>query len=103
MLKLFSQQTRCSTWRQLWLWLAEAEKELGLPISDEAISQLKAHVTLTSEDFATAAAEEKKRRHDVMSHIFAYGQVAPAAAGIIHTGATSWSVCPNPYVQTSAF
>ena len=95
MLKLFSPQTRFSTWRQLWLWLAEAEKELGLPISDEAISQLKAHLTLTSDDFAIAAAEEKRRRHDVMAHVHAYGQVAPEAAGIIHIGATSCYVTDN--------
>ena len=90
MRKLFSAQTRYSTWRKLWLWLAEAEKELGLPISDEAISQLKAHLTLTSDDFTVAEAEEKRRRHDVMAHVHAYGQAAPQAAGIIHWGATSW-------------
>ncbi|KAI9676727.1 MAG: adenylosuccinase ade13 [Trizodia sp. TS-e1964] len=86
---LFSPRTRASTWRQLWVWLAEAEKELGLPISDEAISQMKEHITLTDKDFEVAELEEKKRRHDVMAHVYAYGQVAPAAAGIIHWGATS--------------
>ncbi|RDL40170.1 Adenylosuccinate lyase [Venustampulla echinocandica] len=86
---IFSARTRASTWRQLWVWLAEAEKELGLNISDEAISQMKAHITMTDNDFEVAAVEEKKRRHDVMAHVHAFGQVAPAAAGIIHWGATS--------------
>lgn len=88
MLKLFSPRTRASTWRQLWVWLAEAGKELGLNISDEAIAQMQAHVTVTDADFEIAAIEEKRRRHDVMAHVHAYGQVAPAAAGIIHWGAT---------------
>lgn len=95
MLRLFSPQTRASTWRQLWVWLAEGEKELGLDISDDAIAQMKAHLVLTDEDFKTAAVEEKRRRHDVMAHVHAYGQVAPAAAGIIHYGATSCYVTDN--------
>ena len=95
MLSLFSAQNRASTWRQLWIWLAEAEQELGLDISDEAIAQMKAHVVLSEADFHTAAVEEKRRRHDVMAHVHAYGQVAPAAAGIIHLGATSCYVTDN--------
>ncbi|KAE8378384.1 Cullin repeat-like-containing domain protein [Aspergillus bertholletiae] len=86
---LFSPRNRFSTWRKLWLWLAESEKELGLSISDEAIEQMKAHITIQDEEFKVAAEEEKRRRHDVMAHVHAYGQVAPAAAGIIHWGATS--------------
>ncbi|KAE8350096.1 Cullin repeat-like-containing domain protein [Aspergillus coremiiformis] len=82
-------ENRFSTWRQLWLWLAESEKELGLSISDEAIEQMKAHLTIQDEEFKVAAEEEKRRRHDVMAHVHAFGQVAPAAAGIIHWGATS--------------
>ncbi|KAI5807913.1 L-Aspartase-like protein [Peziza echinospora] len=89
MSELFSNSTRYSTWRQLWLWLAQAEKELGLPISDDAIAQMKEHIQLTEEDFKVAEIEEKRRRHDVMAHVHAFGQVAPAAAGIIHWGATS--------------
>ena len=89
MSSLFSPRKRFSTWRQLWIWLAEAQKELGLDISQEAISQMKEHVSLTAEDFQVAETEEKKRRHDVMAHVYAFGQVAPAAAGIIHWGATS--------------
>lgn len=61
MLQLFSPRTRASTWRQLWIWLAEGEKELGLEISDLAITQMKAHVTMTDKDFETAAIEEKRR------------------------------------------
>lgn len=95
MKKLFSPRTRNSTWRQLWIWLAEAEKELGLDISDKAIEQMKAHVTVSDEDFEIARVEEKRRRHDVMAHVHAYGQVAPDAAGIIHWGATSCYVTDN--------
>ncbi|KIW45556.1 adenylosuccinate lyase [Exophiala oligosperma] len=95
MLRLFSARTRASTWRQLWIWLAEAERELGLDISEEAISQMKAASTMTDEDFAVAAIEEKRRRHDVMAHVHAFGQRAPAAAGKIHLGATSCYVTDN--------
>lgn len=88
MSSLFSNATRFGTWRQLWLWLAQAEKQLGLPISDEAIEQMKAHLELTEQDFKVAEVEEKRRRHDVMAHVHAFGEVAPAAAGIIHWGGT---------------
>ncbi|KAF9476616.1 Adenylosuccinate lyase [Pholiota conissans] len=92
---LFSPANRFSTWRKLWLNLATAEKQLGLPISDEAISQMKANLNLTPEQFDIAAVEEKKRRHDVMAHVHTFGTVAPAAAGIIHLGATSCYVTDN--------
>ncbi|KAI1473250.1 adenylosuccinate lyase [Daldinia caldariorum] len=96
MKKLFSQRSRHSTWRQLWLWLAEAEKELGLEsITDEALEQMRAHLTVTDDDFKIAIEEEHRRRHDVMGHVHAYGVVAPAAAGIIHAGATSCFVTDN--------
>ncbi|KAJ5054906.1 uncharacterized protein L3040_001168 [Drepanopeziza brunnea f. sp. 'multigermtubi'] len=96
MKKLFGARNRHSTWRQLWLWLAEAEKEVGLEgISDEAIAQMKAHLKLTDKDFEIAAVEEKRRRHDVMAHVHAFGVAAPAAAGIIHLGATSCYVTDN--------
>ncbi len=95
MLKLFSARTRASTWRQLWIWLAEAEQTLGLDISDEAISQMKAASTMSDEDFHVAAIEEKRRRHDVMAHVHAFGLRAPAAAGKIHLGATSCYVTDN--------
>lgn len=87
MSQLFSQRSRHSTWRKLWLYLAESEKELGIEnISDEAIEQMRAHLMVTDADFEVARVEEKKRRHDVMAHVHAFGQVAPSAAGIIHYG-----------------
>ena len=93
MLKLFSQRTRIETWRQLWTELAAAEHDLGLPVSEEQVAALRAHIT--DIDFEVAAAQEKKVRHDVMAHVYAYGQVAPCAAGIIHLGATSCYVTDN--------
>ncbi|RMZ74553.1 adenylosuccinate lyase [Pyrenophora seminiperda CCB06] len=96
MSQLFSQRSRHSTWRKLWLFLAEAEKELGIDtITEDALSQMREHLTVTDDDFGVAKVEEKKRRHDVMAHVHAYGQVAPAAAGIIHYGATSCYVTDN--------
>ncbi|KAH6881512.1 L-Aspartase-like protein [Alternaria rosae] len=96
MSQLFSQRSRHSIWRKLWLFLAESEKELGIPsITDEALSQMREHLTVTDDDFGVAKVEEKKRRHDVMAHVHAFGQVAPAAAGIIHYGATSCYVTDN--------
>ena len=84
----FSEDKRYSTWRKLWLNLAIAEKQLGLTdITDEAIEQMKAN--LYNIDYKVAAEEEKKRRHDVMAHVHTFGLVAPAAAPIIHLGATS--------------
>ncbi|KAF7314210.1 Adenylosuccinate lyase [Mycena kentingensis (nom. inval.)] len=88
-------ENRFSTWRKLWLNLAIAEKELGLPITDEAIAQMEANLDLTPEQFDVAAKEEKQRRHDVMAHVHTFGTVAPAAAGIIHLGATSCYVTDN--------
>ncbi|KAL5525112.1 ADE13 [Sanghuangporus sanghuang] len=95
MAHLFSPAMRFHTWRKLWLNLAIAEKELGLPISDEAIKQMKENLHLDKEQFEIAAKEEKKRRHDVMAHVHTFGTVAPAAAGIIHLGATSCYVTDN--------
>ncbi|KAF8637105.1 hypothetical protein AX17_003009 [Amanita inopinata Kibby_2008] len=92
---LFSPVNRFYTWRVLWLNLAIAEKELGLPISNEAIEQMKNNLQLNHEQFEMAAQEEKKRRHDVMAHVHTFGKVAPAAAGIIHLGATSCYVTDN--------
>jgi len=87
MQELFSSQRIFSTWRRLWLALAEAERELGLNITDEQIRQLAEH--LDDIDFAKAAEYERKFRHDVMAHIHALADVAPAARPIIHLGATS--------------
>lgn len=88
MKELFGARTRFSNWRKLWTWLAEAEKELGLNISDKAIDQLQSHQQITDDELAAAAVEEKRRRHDVMAHVHVYGQTCPEAAGIIHLGAT---------------
>ncbi|OJA21469.1 hypothetical protein AZE42_13633 [Rhizopogon vesiculosus] len=83
MAHLFSTAHRSRTWRELWLTLAIAEKELGLPIPDEAIEQMKNNLDFTLEQFDIAEKEQVKRLHEVMSHIHTFGQVAPAAAGII--------------------
>ena len=93
MLKLFSQDTRIRTWRKLWVSLARAEHALGLNITDAQVAELEAH--LEDIDYAVAAAREKEVRHDVMAHVYAYGKVAPSAAGIIHLGATSCYVTDN--------
>ncbi|KAH8712374.1 Adenylosuccinate lyase [Beauveria bassiana] len=96
MSQLFSQRSRHSTWRKLWLGLAESEKELGIDtITPEALEQMKANLTVTDQDFEVARVEEKIRRHDVMAHVHAFGIAAPAAAGIIHYGATSCYVTDN--------
>ena len=93
MLELFSAETRIKTWRRLWVSLAKAEHALGLPVTQEQVDELAAHVA--DIDFAAAAAREKEVRHDVMAHVYAYGLVAPKAAGIIHLGATSCYVTDN--------
>ena len=93
MTALFSPQKRVETWRRLWTALARAEHELGLPVSEEQVAELEAHVS--DIDFAYAAEREKEVRHDVMAHIAAYGKAAPSAAGIIHLGATSCYVTDN--------
>ena len=90
---IFSPDKKFKTWRRLWIALAETEKELGLPITQEQIDELKAH----AEDINYEVAKERERlvRHDVMSHVFAYGQQCPLAKGIIHLGATSCYVGDN--------
>ncbi|QNL44385.1 adenylosuccinate lyase [Oscillibacter hominis] len=93
MLHLFSPDMRFSTWRRLWVALARAEHTLGLPVSAEQVEELAAHTE--DIDYDVVAAREKEIRHDVMAHIYAYGQVCPKAAGIIHLGATSCYVTDN--------
>lgn len=90
---LFSPDKKFCTWRRLWIALAQAEHELGLPVSAEQVEELRAH----QEDINYDVAEERERvvRHDVMSHVYAYGQQCPKAAGIIHLGATSCYVGDN--------
>ena len=93
MLYNFSPNNKFRTWRQLWIALAEIEKDLGLEITDEQITQLKEQAE--NIDYDVAAAYEKKFRHDVMAHVHTYGDVAPSAKGIIHLGATSAFVGDN--------
>ena len=90
---IFSPEKKFKTWRKLWIALAETEKELGLPITDEQIEELKAH----QDDINFEAAKEREKlvRHDVMSHVYAYGLQCPKAKGIIHLGATSCYVGDN--------
>jgi adenylosuccinate lyase len=93
MLKIFSPNNKFSNWRKLWIALAECEKELGLNITDAQIDELKMHIY--DIDFARAAQIEKEVRHDVMSHVLAYGEQCPTAKPIIHLGATSAYVGDN--------
>ena len=96
---IFSQDMKFRTWRKLWIALAETEMELGLSqdgkpvITREQIDELKSHADDINYDVAKA--REKEVRHDVMSHVYAYGQQCPKAAGIIHLGATSCYVGDN--------
>ena len=93
MQRIFSNDKKFRTWRRLWIALAESEKELGLAITQEQIDELKAH----AEDINYDVAREREKivRHDVMSHVYAYGQQCPNAKGIIHLGATSCFVGDN--------
>jgi len=93
MCTLWGPQRKFSTWRRLWVALAEVEAELGVPITASQIEQLRASVD--DIDFALAAEYEKKLRHDVMAHVHAYGDCCPDAKGIIHLGATSCFVTDN--------
>ena len=93
MLQLFSSDTRYQTWRRLWVSLAKAEMNLGLPITQEQVDALSAHVC--DIDYECVRQREKEVRHDVMAHVYAFGKVAPSAAGVIHLGATSCYVTDN--------
>ena len=93
MLRLFSAETRVRTWRRLWVALARAEHNLGLPITGEQVAELEAHIE--DIDFELAAQREREVRHDVMAHVYTYGKAAPSAAGVIHLGATSCYVTDN--------
>ncbi len=90
---VFSADKKFTTWRKLWVALARAEMELGLPVTQEQVSELEANIE--NIDYDVAESYERKFRHDVMSHVHAYGQVCPNAAGIIHLGATSCYVGDN--------
>lgn len=93
MLELFSPDTRYQTWRRLWVSLAKAEMKLGLPITQQQVAELEDHIK--DIDYDCVSKREKEVRHDVMAHVYAYGQAAPSAAGVIHLGATSCYVTDN--------
>ena len=93
MLYLFSADKKFTTWRKLWVALARAEMELGLPVTQEQVDEMEAH--LTDIDYALAAEMEKKLRHDVMAHVHTFGTACPKAMPIIHLGATSCYVGDN--------
>lgn len=93
MTRLFSADTRYVTWRKLWLALATAEKDLGLPITEAQLEEMAAH--LTDIDYDLVSAREKEVKHDVMAHLYAFGKAAPSGSGIMHLGATSCYVTDN--------
>ena len=93
MLYLFSADKKFSTWRKLWVALARAEMELGLPVTQEQVDELESHIT--DIDYEKAAQWERKLRHDVMAHVHTYGELCPKAMPIIHLGATSCYVGDN--------
>lgn len=93
MVRLWSPRNRHATWRRIWLALAESQRALGLPITEMQLRQMRA--ALDDIDFAAAARYERETRHDVMAHIHALGDAAPAARGIIHMGATSMDIVDN--------
>ena len=90
---IFSDDNKFSTWRKLWVALAESERELGLPITQEQIDELRSHIY--DIDYEMAAREERRVRHDVMAHVLTYGACCPHAKGILHLGATSCYVGDN--------
>ena len=93
MQEIFSDDSKFSTWRKLWIALAESEQELGIEITDEQIAEMKANIY--NIDYEMAAKKEKEVRHDVMAHVLTYGAVCPEAKPIIHLGATSCYVGDN--------
>jgi adenylosuccinate lyase len=95
MLRLFSPRHRYTTWRRMWLALASSEQELGLDIPDEALDQMRAAIEITEDDFERVRSYERETRHDVMAHLHAFADRAPAARPILHLGATSAFVTDN--------
>jgi adenylosuccinate lyase len=95
MLRLFSPGHRYATWRRVWLALAESQRQLGLPIPEEAIGQMRAHLEVDAEDLERAREHERRTRHDVMAHLHAFAERAPAARAVLHLGATSCDVTDN--------
>ena len=102
MLRLHSPRHRYTTWRRLWLVLAEAERELGLDIPEEAIVQMREHLEVEEDDLERVREHERRTRHDVMAHIHAFAERAPAARPFIHLGATSAYVGDNADLLVAA-
>ncbi|XVJ59085.1 MAG: adenylosuccinate lyase [Tepidisphaera sp.] len=95
MLRLWSPRHKFQTWRRIWLAVAEAQHELGLPVTKEQVEELRANLDVTDADMALASDYERKLRHDVMAHVHAWGDRCPKAKGIIHLGMTSQDVVCN--------
>ena len=101
MLRLFSPRHRYTTWRRVWLALAEAQRELGLDIPEAAIDQLRANLEVNAEDLERVRQHERRTRHDVMAHLHAYADRAPAARPYLHLGATSCEIGDNAELMIS--
>jgi adenylosuccinate lyase len=99
MLRLWSPRHKFQTWRRIWLAVAEAQHELGLPVTKEQVEELRANLDVTDADMALAGDYERKLRHDVMAHVHAWGDRCPKAKGIIHLGMTSQDVVCNADLQ----
>ena len=95
MCKIWSPRHKFTTWRKIWLAVAEAQQACGLDITDEQLSEMRAHLEVTDEDMVLAAKYERELRHDVMAHVHAFGDRCPSARGIIHLGCTSQDVVCN--------
>ncbi len=93
MLEVFSPQRKFSTWRRIWLALAESQKELGLPVFDQQLQEMRQH--LDDIDYAEAARQEQRLRHDLMAHLHTFAKAAPSAKPILHLGATSMDIVDN--------
>jgi len=95
MLRIWSPRHKFQTWRRIWLAVAEAQHEMGLPVTKEQVEELRANLEVTDEDMKAAEQYERKLRHDVMAHVHAWGDRCPKAKGIIHLGMTSEDVGSN--------
>jgi adenylosuccinate lyase len=103
MCKIWSPRHKFTTWRKIWLAVAEAQQACGLDITDEQLDEMRAHLEVTDEDMELAAKYERELRHDVMAHVHAFGDRCPSARGIIHLGCTSQDVvCNGDLMQLDA-
>jgi adenylosuccinate lyase len=95
MLRIWSPRHKFLTWRRIWLAVAEAQHEMGLPVTREQVEELRANLEVTDEDLRNAEKHERELRHDVMAHVHAWGDRCPRARGIIHLGCTSEDIGSN--------